>query len=65
MSKPIKLLPCPFCGNPTPQIVPNGIGDFFVVCSSTDDYHGCGARTSDVRCEGKEHAAERWNKRAS
>lgn len=59
-----KLKPCPFCGSRLAVIRSNGIGDFFVICGdSSDDENGCGARTSDVRCEGEEYAAERWNRR--
>lgn len=59
-----RLKPCPFCGSRLAVIRSNGIGDFFVICGdSSDDDNGCGARTSDVRCEGEEYAAERWNRR--
>jgi hypothetical protein len=59
----IKLLPCPFCGFGGAQIAPNGIGDYFVICED-DDNDGCGARSSQVRCETQQHAAKRWNRRA-
>lgn len=64
MSEPT-LKPCPFCGNTeTLKIVGNGIGDYLVTCGEElEDDPGCGVRTSDVRCETKQHAAERWNKR--
>lgn len=35
----------------------NGIGDFFVKCQA------CGAESNQIRCEGRRHAAERWNSR--
>lgn len=35
----------------------NGIGDYFVKCP------GCGAESSQVQCEGRRQAAERWNAR--
>lgn len=58
-----ELLPCPFCGNAEElMILPNGIGDYFVQCGDIDS--GCGARTSDVHCESKWHAIQRWNARA-
>lgn len=66
MAKKIKLLPCPFCGHKNPMILGNGIGDFFVMCNDIHvdgDDGGCGARTSDVKCETPEGAARRWNKR--
>jgi hypothetical protein len=58
----MKLVPCPFCRHSNPVITSNGIGDFFVICSDNveeGEYPGCGARTSDVRFESEEHAAER------
>lgn len=57
-----KLLPCPFCGNKNPEIMPNGIGDFYVRCETPDE-EGCSCRTDDAFCESKEHAAKRWNTR--
>lgn len=63
----IEVLPCPFCGCETVSIISNGIGDFFTICGDPDEVEedpGCGVRTSDVRCESPEMAAERWNQRA-
>jgi hypothetical protein len=61
------LKPCPFCGFDEPDLVSNGIGDYYVICArhTPDDAEedGCGARTSGVRCESKEGAIERWNQR--
>lgn len=61
MSKLLSLefLPCPFCGSGNPEVIPNGIGDYYVQCST------CEVRTSDVRCECIEHARQRWNKRVA
>lgn len=60
----IKLKPCPFCGNTEIQIQSNGIGDYFVIFGTgEDDDPGCGVRTDDRQCEGKQFAAERWNRR--
>lgn len=58
-----ELKPCPFCNNPNPQICQNGIGDYYVQCTDNDGDIGCFARTSDVKCESENHAAERWNTR--
>lgn len=52
----VALKPCPFCGGEA-EIKPNNIGDFFAMCS------GCGASTSDIKCELEESAARRWNTR--
>jgi len=61
----MKPLPCPFCGFDEPEIVSNGIGDYFIRCSSpNDDQLGCGARTSDANCESEKQALKRWNSRA-
>jgi len=54
--KGVILKPCPFCGG-NPHMQENGIGDYYVWCTC------CDARSSDVRCESVEHAAERWNRR--
>ena len=63
MSEP-ELKPCPFCGGTNIQIESNGIGDYYCVCGDIDGaYPGCGARTDDFKCEGKEYAAKRWNQR--
>lgn len=60
----IKLLPCPFCGNTSPVIRSNGIGDYYVFCDdSGDDRYGCGASSSDRSCETMSGAAARWNTR--
>jgi hypothetical protein len=62
-----KLEPCPFCGNVCLEIVSNGVGDYYIFCAGDGedgDPLGCGARTSDVRCESKKHAIQRWNTRA-
>lgn len=60
----MKLKPCPFCGGTNAVIESNGIGDYYVICGSDDEGEdSCGARTDDSRCESKEHAAERWNRR--
>lgn len=56
-----ELKNCPFCGCAIVEIVPNGMGDFFAICGNEDE--GCGARSSQMRCESREHAAERWNTR--
>lgn len=52
--KPQEIFPCT-CGNTKPEVCPNGIGDYYVLCS-------CGKRSSDIRCEHQEHAIERWNR---
>lgn len=57
----IELKPCPFCGRTDIHIEPNGIGDYSVVCGH--ELTGCGASTSDYRCESEEQAVERWNRR--
>lgn len=54
-----ELLPCPFCGNSEIKLSGNGIGDFCCECQK------CSARTSDVRCETKRLATERWNTRSA
>lgn len=59
-----KLKPCPFCGGATPEIRPNSIGDFFVICTGDDDDVHCGARTSDANCESPRVAIARWNARS-
>jgi hypothetical protein len=59
----VKLLPCPFCGNCDIELVPNGIGDFSAHCGDGVET-GCGASSSEIRCESRQHAAERWNRRA-
>lgn len=43
------------CGKGRLSIESNGIGDYFVRCS------GCGKESNQVRCEGPDHAADRWN----
>ncbi len=63
MSAKIDLLPCPFCGNTTPEIRSNGIGDFFVICEADEGEMACGACSSQCSCETESHAASRWNKR--
>jgi hypothetical protein len=63
-----ELLPCPFCGNDNIEIIPNGIGDYYAICSGDGedgDPCGCGASTSDRRCESQEGAVDRWNARAA
>jgi len=63
-----KLKPCPFCGNTEPRLISNGIGDLYVICRTEDqpeEDRGCGARSSDYRCEHENLAAERWNRRAA
>lgn len=57
----LTLKPCPFCGCDKVSIVPNGIGDFFVLCG--DEESGCGASSSPILCEGRQQAADRWNRR--
>ncbi len=49
------LKPCP-CGSIKLEVRSNGIGDFFVECTD------CGKRSDQRCCEGKQFAAERWNK---
>lgn len=51
-----ELKRCPFCGSIV-EIISNGIGDYFVQCKC------CNARTSDINCEVKEYAIQRWNDR--
>jgi len=65
-ARKMKVRACPFCGNERLTIEANGIGDYFVICQDPEypDANGCGARTSDVRCESQEYAIERWNRRA-
>ena len=60
----LELKPCPFCGNPDVRIQSNGIGDFYVYCTS--DYDGemwCGASSGQQNCETEKGAADRWNSR--
>lgn len=59
-----RLYPCPFCGGTDITIKSNGIGDYYAICGSEDIAGGCGARTSDVRCESRAQAIERWNRRS-
>lgn len=60
-----ELKPCPFCGNEDVHIRPNRIGDYFVMCDSdVEGEEGCGASSSDRRCETEAGAARRWNERA-
>lgn len=59
-----ELLTCPFCGGNNLQIRDNGIGDYFVICYADEpEDDACGASTSEVRCESREQAIERWNRR--
>lgn len=58
-----ELKSCPFCGNRSPQILSNGIGDFFVLCEADEGEMACGASSSQVRCETERGAADRWNRR--
>lgn len=59
-----QLKPCPFCGNPEPEIRSNGIGDYYIVCDRDDEGEtSCGATSSDRRCETFESAIDRWNTR--
>jgi hypothetical protein len=58
------LKPCPFCGNISPVIRSNGIGDYYVYCDDDEGEGGCGASTSDRRAEHETVAARRWNQRA-
>ena len=61
-----ELKPCPFCGNDNIEIRSNGIGDYYAICSGDGeegDPCGCGASTSDRRCESQKGAIDRWNTR--
>lgn len=73
LKNPIKLKPCPFCGDETPVIktkeLPDGYCHYkvkYVACES------CGARTMERTCDGyyggycsDEEIAAMWNQRAN
>jgi transcriptional regulator with XRE-family HTH domain len=61
---PGALLPCPFCGNVTPTIRSNNIGDYYVLCETEHEGEmACGLQWRDaLATEQTMHAA--WRKRA-
>lgn len=54
-----ELLPCPFCGNEAALYdYDTESGEWPIVCGNL----GCGANT--ISSHSREHAAEKWNRRA-
>lgn len=61
------LLPCPFCGDPDPEVLETGDEEFAVVCNccgGTGPTARVGCRDDD-ELDLEAEAATNWNKRAT